>query len=182
MTSMKILVVALFVGAAQTAMAQSVTPTTPSAPAGTPVVKLQAPPVAPPPPRPAPLIPASQRTPTPPISLKAAPTGGAPLASVRPDTTRLAARAVPALAAPAARVASPLRTTPVAAPSTVSRNVIPATEAPPIGASMRCKDGTYLTGAASTGRCASNGGVAAMYPALPASPPAPRPQPQRKQP
>jgi hypothetical protein len=179
MTPMKILVVALFVGAAQTAMAQSVTPTTPSAPAGTPVVKLQAPLVAPPPPRPAPLIPASQRTPTPPISLKAAPTGGAPLASVRPDTTRLAARAVPA---PAARVASPPRRAPVATASTVSRNLIPATEAPPIGATMRCKDGTYLTGAGSTGRCANNGGVAAMYPALPASPPAPRPQPQRKQP
>jgi hypothetical protein len=47
---------------------------------------------------------------------------------------------------------------------------------------MRCKDGTYLTGTASADRCASNGGVAVTYPALPASPPAPRPQPQRKQP
>ena len=181
MTSLKLLAFATIIAVAPAA-AQSGAPSNPTPPAPAPTLKLQTPPVAPPPPRPAPLIPASQRTPTPPISLKAAPGGGAPVATVRPDTTRLAARAMPALAAPAARVASPPRTTPVAAPSAVSRNVIPATEAAPIGASMRCKDGTYLTGTASADRCTSNGGVAATYPAQPGSPPAPKPQPQRKQP
>jgi hypothetical protein len=183
MMPMRMLALALVLGAAKTATAQSGAPQTPVAPAAAPVVKLQAPPVAPPPPRPAPLIPASQRTPTPPISLKAAPAGGASVASHRPDSTRGVAPAMSvAPAAPAARVAAPPRTRPVAAASTISMNVIPATQGPPAGATMRCKDGTYLTGAPSAARCVGNGGVAMTYPAQAASPPAPKPQPQRKQP
>lgn len=52
-----------------------------------------------------------------------------------------------------------------------------ATAAPPPGATMRCKDGTYLTGEADANRCASNGGLAAILPAPrvdPAGPPQPR--------
>ncbi len=38
-------------------------------------------------------------------------------------------------------------------------------QAPPAGATMHCKDGTYLTGAPSKDRCANNGGLAAILPA-----------------
>ncbi len=45
--------------------------------------------------------------------------------------------------------------------------------APPAGATMQCKDGTYLFGAPSESRCAQNGGVTVTYPAA-APPPPPR--------
>jgi len=57
--------------------------------------------------------------------------------------------------------------TPVAASRAAGRDA-----APPAGATMRCKDGTYLTGAAAAGRCDANGGlVAVLPPAREASPP-----------
>lgn len=46
---------------------------------------------------------------------------------------------------------------------------------------MRCKDGSYLSGAPSADRCANNGGVASVFPAKSALV-APKPQAQRKQP
>jgi len=60
--------------------------------------------------------------------------------------------------------AAPLRV--VAAP----RIAAPAQAAAPIGATMRCKDGTYLTGAPAASRCAGFGGVAAFL-----APPRPTP-------
>jgi hypothetical protein len=101
--------------------------------------------------------------------------------SAPPDSVRPVAAAKP--------VIRPLTTKspPPPAPLTTAariaaadRTVAPARTAP-IGATMQCKDGTYLTGAPSAGRCSNNGGIAAIYPAQPAAPAA-RPQPQRKQP
>jgi hypothetical protein len=38
------------------------------------------------------------------------------------------------------------------------------------GATGRCKDGSYLTGAASEGRCADKGGLAVLFPVQPPAP------------
>jgi len=46
----------------------------------------------------------------------------------------------------------------------------------PDGATMRCKDGTYLTGAPSEGRCDAYGGVAALLAAPRTAPPPPLPR------
>lgn len=48
-------------------------------------------------------------------------------------------------------------------------------ETPPVGATMRCRDGTWMTGPASSGRCDANGGTAVILPVAPVTPPAPRP-------
>ncbi len=44
-------------------------------------------------------------------------------------------------------------------------------EAPPAGATMRCKDGLWLSGVASATRCERNGGLAVILPAAPSLPP-----------
>jgi hypothetical protein len=82
------------------------------------------------------------------------------------------------------RVAMPPRTkVPVrqAGPAAAAASARPAIAAQlaPANATMHCKDGTYLTGAPSTDRCANNGGVAAIFPPRPAAPtpPAQRPRP-----
>jgi hypothetical protein len=70
------------------------------------------------------------------------------------------------------RPAPPVR--PAPAPS-AALLVAPVSPTAPPGASMRCKDGTWLTGTPSAARCASNGGVATILPAAPAAaPPPPR--------
>ena len=51
--------------------------------------------------------------------------------------------------------------------------------APPAGATMRCKDGTFLSGAPDASRCDANGGLAAI---LPAARPAPPPPPRQRRP
>ena len=82
------------------------------------------------------------------------------------------------------RVAMPPKAEPIPAPvaaSAASRNIIAAQRATlnvgiPAGATMQCKDGTFLFGAPDESRCAQSGGVAAMMPAnLPAPPPPRRP-------
>ena len=65
----------------------------------------------------------------------------------------------------ARKVPAPLTTAPsvrsAAPPSaTLSRN-----DAPPAGATMRCRDGTWLSGTPSDSRCAQNGGLAVILPA-----------------
>lgn len=51
-----------------------------------------------------------------------------------------------------------------------------ANQAPPAGATLRCKDGTYLSGNTDAARCANNGGLAAILPAQsPSLPPPKRP-------
>lgn len=72
-------------------------------------------------------------------------------------------------AAPAPEAVKPVPKGPAAVtPSLVS-------DTPPAGATMRCRDGTWLTGAAVASRCDANGGSAVILPAAPAAPPAPRP-------
>lgn len=48
-------------------------------------------------------------------------------------------------------------------------------DTPPAGATMRCRDGSWLSGAPAPGRCDGNGGTAAILPVAPPIPPAPRP-------
>jgi hypothetical protein len=79
------------------------------------------------------------------------------------------------------RVAMPPRVkapalAPALAPSFSLRPAI-ADQAPPAGATMRCKDGTYLSGTASANRCANNGGLAAILPPPPPVPPTPAKRP-----
>lgn len=75
------------------------------------------------------------------------------------------------------RVKAPtLAPAPALAPSFSLRPAI-ADQAPPVGATMRCKDGTYLSGTASANRCANNGGLAAILPPLPPVPPTPAKRP-----
>lgn len=50
-------------------------------------------------------------------------------------------------------------------------------KAPPAGATMHCKDGTFLAGTPSKDRCANNGGLAAILPAPAQAPPAPARRP-----
>lgn len=46
-------------------------------------------------------------------------------------------------------------------------------QTPPAGATMRCKDGTWLSGAPSAARCDRNGGLATILPVRAAPPPPP---------
>ena len=77
------------------------------------------------------------------------------------------------------RVAMPPKAEPIPAPvaaSAASRNIIAAQRATlnagiPAGATMQCKDGTFLFGAPAESRCAQNGGVAAILPTNPPAPP-----------
>lgn len=48
---------------------------------------------------------------------------------------------------------------------------IPRTDAPPAGATMRCRDGSWLTGAPAASRCDRNGGLAVILPVAPPAPP-----------
>lgn len=64
-----------------------------------------------------------------------------------------------AAAAPAARAAEP---------PAIGRN-----DTPPAGATMRCKDGTWLTGSPAASRCDRNGGLAAILPAASTPPQGP---------
>jgi hypothetical protein len=117
---------------------------------------------------------------TPAAKIAAPPTGPA-LTPPHHDTTKIAGRH----GTPQTLTAGgpPPRNNPkiAAAAATVSKNVTPANATPPAGTTMRCKDGTYLTGTPSADRCANNGGVASYHP-VPATPAAPRIQAQRKQP
>ncbi|MEX2181438.1 MAG: hypothetical protein WD771_05310 [Gemmatimonadaceae bacterium] len=79
-------------------------------------------------------------------------------------------------------VVPPPRATPsqLASPAAESRATEGTTATnsgpPPADATMRCKDGTYLTGQPSATRCSANGGVAVILPvtAPPPTPPATR--------
>lgn len=51
-------------------------------------------------------------------------------------------------------------------------------DTPPAGATMRCRDGTWLTGPAAAARCDGNGGSAVILPAAPSAPAAPQRPPR----
>jgi len=72
----------------------------------------------------------------------------------------------PRRTAPPAPAARPVPTARVAAPSEAP---------PPTGATMRCKDGTWLTGTPAPERCSANGGTAVILPAARPTPLQPLP-------
>lgn len=109
-----------------------------------------------------------------------------PLASIAAQTP---APLPPASAPPPAPVVQPppavvpiQRAAPPPAPvarSTDAAAPTPAAmDAAPAGATMRCKDGLWLTGPAAPNRCARNGGVAVILPVRAAAPPPPQPPPR----
>ena len=65
----------------------------------------------------------------------------------------------------------------VASAVTPAQRVASADATPPTGATMRCKDGTFLPGAVSEERCAGNGGVSVTFQAAPATPQPPARRP-----
>ncbi len=102
-----------------------------------------------------------------------------PLASVAAQTPAPLPPASPPPPAPvvqAAPAATPIqRAAPPPAPVARSSEAAPATPAStaaaPAGATMRCKDGLWLTGAAAPNRCDRNGGVAVILPVRTPPPP-----------
>ena len=74
------------------------------------------------------------------------------------------------------RVVLPHASTPHLSPArsaAKSQGSVAASAVPPAGATMRCKDGTYLSGPPAAGRCDPYGGLASLLPAngKPAPPP-----------
>ena len=53
---------------------------------------------------------------------------------------------------------------------TVALRAVNVREAPPIGSTGRCKDGTYLTGTPSESQCSDRGGLAVIFPVQAAVP------------
>jgi hypothetical protein len=60
---------------------------------------------------------------------------------------------------------------------TLAAGAAAVSHAPPAGATMHCKDGTFLTGTPSKDRCANNGGLAAILPAPTQTPSVPARRP-----
>lgn len=82
-----------------------------------------------------------------------------PAASVVPvDSVPATPPAIERASPPAAMAAL------AASPAAAVRSVQQATSAMPAGATGRCKDGSYLTSAASESACSSRGGLAVMFP------------------
>ena len=151
---------------AGTASAQGVPPTPPRYSRPQPT---HTPPQPPPPPAPVPMGAAASRlAPTP------APAPVEPMKPASPPPPRPAAALTPAPALLTAPAPPPPRPTVAPSPSTAAHLVAPPETAWPTGATMRCKDGTYLTGPPAADRCANNGGVTAIMAPHPA-PPTPRP-------
>ena len=76
------------------------------------------------------------------------------------------------------QAAAPPAMSHVAAAPVASLAAQPSNAAPPVGATMRCKDGTYLGGAPSEAACSGNGGLAAAI-VTPRTPPPPPSRPRR---
>lgn len=84
--------------------------------------------------------------------------------SPEPSTLRQGLTVIPGPPTPpplARLVPSPI----AASAITPAQRIASADPAPPPGATMRCKDGTFLTGVASEQRCAGNGGLGVSFPA-----------------
>ena len=122
------------------------------------------PPASPPPPAP---IPAPKLLPPPPnavaqcndftfVVAPAEPTACATRGGV--NVILPGARSAPAVVTPSVRAAAPQPAS--------SRS-----DAPPAGATMRCRDGNWLSGTPSASRCDGNGGLAVILPAAPPVPP-----------
>lgn len=108
------------------------------------------------PPRAAPAaaLPSRLQRPTPPVNLPVTRT------SVPPDTTQTVAAAVAPDPLPPTRTVPPPRPVASAAPAAATRSV---SVVPPAGSTGQCKDGTYLTVAATEQACASHEGLAIAF-------------------
>ena len=74
------------------------------------------------------------------------------------------------------RVVFPGRVTPRPAVAVSTPRAAASPSAAPVGATLRCKDGTYLSGTPTVSRCAAFGGVAAVLLAPATAPLPPRPR------
>ncbi len=195
--------IALVLGASS-AIAQSTPPVArpPARPDSSSSAPLRKPVELPPPPRPAALpaaATAARRTPTAPLTLAAPAKAATPPESLS-TSVKAGANAPPPNAvahcsdgayvvppAPASacaqhgglraafqRSAPPPRPGTATASTQPARSVAVAPAAIPIGATMHCKDGTYLSGTPAADRCANNGGLAAILPVQRANPTTPR--------
>ena len=100
---------------------------------------------------------ARERRPTPAEPVRAMTPGSPP-----PPVAAIAADAVEASPPPLERQAPPPPAAAIAASAPVLNININST--PPIGATARCKDGSYLTGTPSDERCAGRGGLVVLLP------------------
>ena len=75
------------------------------------------------------------------------------------------------LVLPTYRAQPPADVAPGRVPAPVALQAPATPSAPPDGATMRCKDGTWFSGTPDAARCASNGGLAVILP--PSNPPVP---------
>ena len=104
-----------------------------------------------------------------------------PVAMVSPSapvsSLRQAAPTVVAVPPEPTPLARPVPTPVVASVVTPAQRIAAADAAPPAGATMRCKDGTFLTGTPSEQRCEGNGGVSVTFsaPLIAPQPPVRRP-------
>ena len=114
----------------------------------------------PPPPRPS-SIPARQRQPTPPGPIL--PTTKPTAAAIDSQVVSASVAASPAVVPPALVRQVPPAPASRVVPSAAARSV--SVSPPPANATGRCKDGTYLTGAATDQACASHNGLAVAFPA-----------------
>ena len=96
--------------------------------------------------------------------------------SVAPDVVRQSAPTVVAGPPTPEPLVRPVPSRIAAAAMTPAQRIASADASPPSGATMRCKDGTFLTGSPSEERCEANGGLTVIFPALP---PAPQPPARR---
>ena len=146
------------------ARAQAPAPPAPRAvPAAAPLLQPQATP-SPATHRPS-AVPVAQRTPTAAVVLPVSP-GGAPLDTTARQTG--AGGAVLAVLAAPQPIARPVPPSRAALQSQLQaqaplRSVSIAPDARPVGATMLCKDGSYLTGPAAEDRCDTRGGMSAMF-------------------
>ena len=108
----------------------------------------------------------------------AEPAGPVPIVSPSP-AVRPARQAAPTVVAgppEPAPLVPPVPKPIVASAVTPAQRIASADAAPPAGATMRCKDGTFLSGEASEQRCAGYGGLGVTFQATPAIP---QPPPRR---
>lgn len=132
---------------------------------------LPAPAAAPAPPRPRRFAGSARQLP-PTAAVILPPTSGSP----RPDSAvRSALMAAAEIPPPLTRPAPPPRSMRVE--ERALQSVVTMSQEEPAGATGRCKDGTFLTGAVTEERCADKGGLAVRLPERGSAPPRPQPTP-----
>ena len=99
-----------------------------------------------------------------------------PLASPSASPASVAPGRTATMVAPAALMATPVRQVPqqqATAAVTPAQQIAAADGRPAAGMTMRCKDGTFLSGTPSASQCQAHGGLVATFPAARQVPAAP---------